>query len=230
MNYTLRFARQTLGGLLGSWFFWLNTAIMAALTLFIVSEFGPLLTTPALAEVAAGQLAYTSLATGTLLVLMFAQQVFVAEKQQRSLLALLCTPAAAGDILSGKAAGLTAAALLGAGISLLLPLLKYPVMLAALAGLKTGAAFAIVGGMLLCYSLLVGMLLLCCAEARFVYPALFIVNGMVISAQKHSRGYLEAHGLGGANWLHLVSLLVLCAAAAGVYSLYFSRQRMVSSA
>lgn len=229
MKYTLKFAALTLETLLFSGFYWLNVAIITALTLFIVPKFGLLLTTPELAEVAAGQLVYTMLSAGTLLVLMFAQPVFLQEKQQRTMLTLLCSPAGAGEILAGKCLALAGAALLGGAVSLLVPLCGYPVMLKAMASLKIAAALGIVTGMLLAYALLVGTLLFCASNAKYLYPALFMVNAVIISAQKHTRGYMETHGLSGSNWLHLVSLLVLCLLVSGIYAAYFSRQRIALS-
>lgn len=229
MKYTLKFAALTLETLLLSGFFWLNVAIITALTMFIIPKFGLLLTTPELAEVAAGQLVYTMLSAGTLLVLMFAQPVFLAEKQQRTMLTLLCSPAGAGEILAGKCLALAGAALLGAAVSLVLPLFGYPVMLKAMASLKIAAALGIVAGMLLAYALLVGVLLFCASNAKFLYPVLFMINAVIISAQKHARGYMETHGLAGSNWLHLVSFLVLCVLLAGIYAVYFSRQRIATS-
>lgn len=229
MRYPLLFARLTLRALFASVNYYLTVAVMTVLFFLIVPKFGPLLSDRAAAELVSGQLVYTLLSTGILLVFMCAQPVYVSEKQQGTILPLLYSPAGAAEILLGKCLGIIIAALLGSAAALLLPLAGYPVMLRALVSLKIAAALAIIFGIVFSYTVIIGMLLLCFQNVKVLYPVLFFLNYIPMALQKHTKGYLETHGLGSANWTHFFSLCFLLFVSAAVYKFYFSKHRIVSS-
>ena len=229
MKYTLVFARLTLKDLFVSVFYYINVVVMTILLMLIMPKLSPLFTVESLAELAAGKIVYTLLSTGMLLVLMCAWSVFLAEKDQGSILPLLSSPARAEEILLGKCLGLVIAATFGAGFSLFIPLISFPIILKAMVSLKIVAAFGIIFGILFGYALIVGMLLLCFTNARYVYVMLFFVNTILMSLQKHMKVYMDANGLGSANWAHLIPLVFLFIGCGIVYKFYFSKHRIVAS-
>jgi len=229
MRYPLLFAGHTLRALFTSVNYYLTVGVMTVLFFLITGKMGPLLSDKAAAELVSGELVYTLLSTGILLVFMCAQPVFVSEKQQNTLQALLYSPAGAAEILFGKCLGIIAAALLGSAAALLLPLAGFPVMLKALLSLKIAAALAIIFGIVFSYTFIIGVLLLCFQNVKVLYPVLFFVNYIPMTLQRHTKAYLEASGIGGANWTHFLSLCFLLLVAAGLYKFYFSRHRIVAS-
>ncbi|MDO8805750.1 MAG: hypothetical protein Q7R35_15125 [Elusimicrobiota bacterium] len=229
MSYLFIFTRLTLRAVFSSVYYYLTVAVMTALFFMLVLKLGPLLADKAAAELVAGQLVYTLLSTGMLLIFMCAQPVFVSEKQQNTILPLLYSPACAGEILAGKCLGLIIAALLGSAAALLVPLAAYPVMLKALLSLKIAAALGIIFGIVLSYTLIIGMLLLCFQNIKVLYPVLFFLNYVPMALLKYTKAYMEANGLGGANWTHFLSLCFLLLVSAGIYRFYFSKHRIVAS-
>lgn len=229
MSYLLIFTRLTLRTVFSSIYYYLTVAVMTALFFMLVLKLGPLLSDKTTAELITGQLVYTLLSTGILLVFMCAQPVFVSEKQQKTILPLLYSPACAGEILAGKCAGLIIAALLGSAVALLLPLAAYPVMLKALLSVKIAAAVGIIFGIVLSYTFIIGMLLLCFQNIKGLYPVLFFLNYVPLTLQKYTKAYMEINGLSGANWTHFLSLCFLLFISAGLFKFYFSKHRIVAS-
>lgn len=229
MRYLLMFAGMTLRVLFSSVYYYLTVIVMTALFFILVLKLGPLLSNKAVAELVSGQLVYTLLSTGILLVFMCAQPVFVLEKQQNTILPLLCSPAGAGEILMGKCLGVIIAALLGSAVALLAPLVAFPVMLKALLSFKIAAALAIIFGIVFSYTLIIGILLFCSQNIKVLYLVLFFLNYVPMTIQKYTKAYMEANGLGSANWTHFLSLCVLLVSSAGLYKLYFSKHRIVAS-
>lgn len=229
MNYLLVFTRLTLRAVFTSIYYYLTVAVMTTLFFMLVLKLGPLLSNKATAELICGQLVYTLLSTGMLLIFMCAQPVFVSEKQQNTILPLLYSPACAWEILAGKCLGLIIAALLGSAAALLVPLAAYPVMLEALLSLKIAAALGIIFGIVLGYAFIIGMLLLCFQNIKVLYLVLFFLNYAPMTLQKYTKAYMEANGLGSANWTHFLTLCFLLLVSAGIYKFYFSKHRIVAS-
>lgn len=229
MKYALIFAWLTLRALFSSFQYYLTVAVMTGLFFLIVPKFGPLLSSRTAVELVSGQLVYTLLSTGILLVFLCAQPVFVSEKQQNTILPLLCSPAGASELLLGKSLGVILAALAGSAVAVLLPLAGYPLMLRALLSIKIAAALAIIFGIVFSYALIIGMLLLCSQNLKVLYPALFFLNYIPMTLQKHTKAYMEINGLGGANWAHLIPLCFLLLVSAGLYQFYFSKHRILAS-
>ena len=229
MRYLLIFTGMTLRAVFSSVYYYLTVIVMTVLFFMLVLKLGSLLSNKAAAELVSGQLVYTLLSTGILLVFMCAQPVFVLEKQQNTILPLLYSPAGAGEILMGKCLGVIIAALLGSAVALLAPLVAFPVMLKALLSFKIAAALAIIFGIVFSYSIIIGILLFCSQNIKVLYLVLFFLNYVPMTIQKYSKAYMEANGLGSANWTHFFSLCVLLVFSAGLYKLYFSKHRIVAS-
>lgn len=229
MKYAAVFLRLTLKGILSSYYFYLSAAVMTVLFYFVLSRLGPALADARVAQLAAGQLAYSTISTGMIFVFLFVNPVFISEKRSGTIIPLLCSPAGAGEILLGKAAGVAAAAMAGSAFSLLVPLAVFPAAFGALFAPGPLAAFCIVGGIIFSYAAMVGMLLLCTGNVKAVYPALFFMNYVPVAVGKYTKTYLETNGLGGANVLHLLSMAALLLLAGALYKFYFSRQRVAAS-
>lgn len=229
MKYFFVFLRLTLKGLFSSYYFYLSAAVMAGMFYLVLAQLGPALADARVAPLAAGQLVYATISTGMIFVFLFVNRVYIAEKSEGTIIPLLCSPAGVGELLLGKAAGVTAAAMAGSALSLLAPLAAFPATFRAMFSPEVLAAFVIVSGVIFSYSALVGMLLLCTGNVKVVYPALFFLNYVPVAVNKYVKGYIEANGLGGANLMHLVSLAALLLLTGAVYKLYFSKQRVAAS-
>ncbi|OGR68048.1 MAG: hypothetical protein A2081_02795 [Elusimicrobia bacterium GWC2_61_19] len=230
MKYTGTFFRLTVKELGSSYQLYLSVALLSGIFYLLLSKIGPALADPKAAGLAAGQLVYSTLSSGIVLVFLFLQPVFLSEKREGTIIPLLCSPAGANDLLFGKCAGVTAVAMAGSLLSLAFPLAFSPVIFKAMLAPGAVAAVFIVSGIVFSYVAITGMLLLCLSNVKVVYPALFFMNYVPVALNRYSKGYMQAHGLGGANWLHLLSLAIFLLFAASMHRFYFTKQRIVRSA
>jgi ABC-type transport system involved in multi-copper enzyme maturation permease subunit len=230
MNYTLHFTRLTLATVFGTLNYYLAVLVSGTVFGMIAVRLSPLFENQAAVDLVSGQLVYTLLSTGVLIVFMCAHPVFSEEKRQGIVFPLLCSPAGAGEMLLGKSLGVAIAAIPGALAAFLLPLTFFPLMLKAMFAGKVLFALLIIFGQIFAYTVISGMLLLCFYSPKIVYPALFFTNYIPVLAQKYLKSCLETHGLAGANWLNLASLAALLLLTFGLYKLYFSKARITASA
>ncbi|HBA61567.1 MAG TPA: hypothetical protein DCZ92_12285 [Elusimicrobia bacterium] len=228
MKYTGLFFRLTLREVFRFPMFYLATIVSGAVMFMLLGRMGGVFDIQAVADLAAGQLVYVLLSLGMLLIFMCAMPVFINEKQQKILPVLMYSPANFREILLGKSLALVFAAIVSSLASFTGPLLSHPALLRAMAAPGIAAALALIFATLLVFTLIIGMLLLCAPDIKVLYPALFFLNYIPMEAQKRGKLYMEAHGIGGINWLYLLSLGVLALIAAGVYRLYFSKARMTA--
>lgn len=229
MKYTLHFAGLTIRTLFSSFYYYTTVSAMTVLFFLMNSKLRPLLQDKALAELAAGQLIYTLLSTGILLVFMCAQPVFIFEKREGSLLPLLYSPASAEEILLGKCLGVIAMAFIGSAFSLFVPLLGFPAIMKAFLSPQIFSALLIIFTIVFSYAAIIGMALLCFQNIKVLYPILFFINYVPMQLQKYSKAYMEANGLAGTNWAHILPMVFILSVAVCAYKFYFSRHRIIAS-
>jgi ABC-type transport system involved in multi-copper enzyme maturation permease subunit len=232
MNYYAHFARQTLAEGLKSAYVYLISALFSILAVIILKNAYAAALLPGMMEALGNALVFNGLLPVSFIsIYLCARPVFFAEKKQKTLTMVLCSPAGLAEVFWGKAAGLVLSAFLTPMFFVLASIAVFaPHAAAAMFSLKTLAALAIVAVIALAFTALIGIALLSSADERIVNVVVYLSAMAQFWLAKLTKAAAGRIAFGGVFFQYTGIMAGFIVLAAAAYFLYFSKLRIVESA